>query len=277
MTYEEPCKIMEGFLEPEKCRYIIDTYKDMCKRSTVVDAAGKDVVDPARTSSTYFMPNDDPVIVELRRKAAAMAGVPESHVEGLQLVRYAKGEQYKFHYDYFDAIRHNQREHTFLVYLNDFELHEGGSTIFKSYGIKVYPRQGRCIWFRDMIDGKLNEKSLHSGEEVLSDKIKYAINIWIREKPVDDYSSIVVKPMPAFPSAGTTKATTATTATTATPATPANATATAPPLGTLIVWALMALVLVILVWFGYSMFTKGRIPKLPTFSLPSLSMRSFRT
>jgi prolyl 4-hydroxylase len=119
-THEEPCKIMEEFLEPEKCQYIVDTYKDLCKRSTVVDAAGKDVVDPARTSSTYFMPNDDPVIVELRRKAAAMAGVPESHVEGLQLVRYTKGEQYKFHYDYFDAIRHNQREHTFLVYLNEF-------------------------------------------------------------------------------------------------------------------------------------------------------------
>jgi prolyl 4-hydroxylase len=200
MTHEEPCKIMEAFLEPEKCQYLIDTYKDRCKRSTVVDANGKDVIDANRTSSTYFMPNDDPVIVELRRKAAAMAAVPESHVEGLQLVRYAKGEQYKFHYDYFDAIRHNQREHTFLVYLNDFELHEGGSTIFKMYGIKVYPKTGRCVWFRDMIDGKLNDKSLHSGEEVLSDKIKYAVNIWIREKPVDDYSAIKVPALPTISS-----------------------------------------------------------------------------
>jgi prolyl 4-hydroxylase len=189
-VYEEPCKIMESFLEPEKCQYLIHTYQDRCKRSTVVDALGRDVVDAARTSSTYFMPNDDAVIVELRRKTAAMVGVPESHVEGLQLVRYAKGEQYKFHYDYFDAIRNNQREHTFLVYLNDFSLEDGGSTIFKEYGIKVYPKTGRCIWFRNMIDGKLNTKSLHSGEEVLSDKIKFAVNIWIRQKPVNDYSRI---------------------------------------------------------------------------------------
>jgi prolyl 4-hydroxylase len=192
---------MEGFLEPDKCQYLIDTFQDRCKRSTVVDVLGRDVVDAARTSSTYFMPNDDPVIVELRRKAAGMAGVPESHVEGIQLVRYAKGEQYKFHYDYFDAIRDNQREHTFLVYLNDFNLDEGGSTIFKEYGIKVYPKKGRCVWFRDMIDGKVNPKSLHSGEEVQSDKVKFAVNIWIREKPVDDYSHITMPDVQPPPSA----------------------------------------------------------------------------
>ncbi len=244
---------MEGFLEPEKCQYIVDTYKDRCKRSTVVDAAGKDVVDPARTSSTYFMPNDDPVIVELRRKAAAMAGVPESHVEGLQLVRYAKGEQYKFHFDYFDAIRHNQREHTFLVYLNDFGLEEGGSTIFKNYGIKVYPKTGRCVWFRNMIDGKLNPKSLHSGEEVLSDKVKYAVNIWIREKPVDDYSAIAVK----FPEAPTLPTQTVS--------------SSKSPLFPILLAILSVIVLVALGWTSYTLIKSGRFPKFPTLSLPSLA------
>jgi prolyl 4-hydroxylase len=253
MVHEEPCKIMEGFLEPEKCQYIVDTYKDRCKRSTVVDAAGKDVVDPARTSSTYFMPNDDPVIVELRRKAAAMAGVPESHVEGLQLVRYAKGEQYKFHFDYFDAIRHNQREHTFLVYLNDFGLEEGGSTIFKNYGIKVYPKTGRCVWFRNMIDGKLNPKSLHSGEEVLSDKVKYAVNIWIREKPVDDYSAIAVK----FPEAPTLPTQTVS--------------SSKSPLFPILLAILSVIVLVALGWTSYTLIKSGRFPKFPTLSLPSLA------
>lgn len=241
---------MERFLDPEKCQYLIDTYKDNCKRSTVVGNDGKDVVDQARTSSTFFMPNDDSVIVELRRKATAMAGVPESHVEGLQLVRYARGEQYKFHYDYFDAIRNNQREHTFLVYLNDFEIHEGGSTIFKNYAIKVYPRQGRCVWFRDMIDGKLNEKSLHSGEEVQCDKIKYAVNIWIRQKPVDDYSAIQVSaPLHtrALPTSTTSKP--------------------LASVGSILFMILMAILLGIVAWFSYVYIVKGRftIPKLPAF------------
>jgi prolyl 4-hydroxylase len=262
MEQEEPCKIMEGFLEPEKCQYLVDTYRDRCKRSTVVDAAGKDVVDPARTSSTYFMPNEDLVIVELRRKAAAMAGVPESHVEGLQLVRYAKGEQYKFHYDYFDAIRHNQREHTFLVYLNDFGLEEGGSTIFKNYGIKVYPKQGRCVWFRNMIDGKLNPKSLHSGEEVHSDKIKYAVNIWIREKPVDDYSSIVVKSPQHIP----VRPTLPTLPTHPTP----SPTSLKSPFPLILCTILFMIVLVALGWTAYTLLKSGRIPKFPTNPLASL-------
>ena len=190
---------MENFLEPDKCEYLIHKYSDRCKRSTVVDAKGRDVVDAARTSTTYFMPDDDPVVSELRTKAAKKAGVPESHVEGLQLVRYAKGEQYKFHHDYYDAIRDNQREHTFLVYLTNMGMEEGGSTILKPYGIKVYPQKGRCLWFRNMIDGKENPKSLHSGEEVLSDTVKYAVNIWIREKPVRDEaqeSGFAVLPIP---------------------------------------------------------------------------------
>lgn len=237
---------MEEFLEPEKCQYLIDTYKDKCKRSTVVDTNGKDVIDPARTSTTFFMPNDDPVIVEIRRKAAGMTGVPESHVEGLQLVRYAKGEQYKFHYDYFDAIRHNQREHTFLVYLNDLDLQEGGSTIFKNYGIKVYPRMGRCVWFRNMLDGKVNPKSLHSGEEVLSDKVKYAVNVWIREKPVDDYTAIQV------------------------PVHKADAQSKTPWLH--ILSAILAvLVLVTLAWVSYTLVAKGRLPRFPVF--PTLIRR----
>jgi prolyl 4-hydroxylase len=244
---EEPCKIMEGFLEPDKCQYLIDSFSDRCKRSTVVDANGKDVIDANRTSSTYFMPSEDPVVTELRRKAAATAGVPESHVEGLQLVRYAKGEQYKFHYDYFDAIRHNQREHTFLVYLNDFEVHEGGSTIFKLYGIKVYPRTGRCVWFRDMIDGKENAKSLHAGEEVLSDKVKYAVNIWIREKPVDDYSAITIPTLPTY----------------------------SPPFfASLLFQIIVAIVLGIVGFVVYYGITKGRLPSLP--SLPSLKSLGFR-
>jgi prolyl 4-hydroxylase len=183
-SYHTPVRIMEGFLEPEKCKYLIDTYDKHCKRSTVVDALGNDVVDPARTSSTYFLPDSDPVVVEMKRRSAELTGSPYENIEGLQIVRYTKGEQYKFHYDYFDAIRHNQRVHTVLIYLNDLEMEDGGATIFKKYRVKVYPRCGRAIWFRNMVDGKVNDMSLHAGEELTGDKVKYAINVWIREKAV---------------------------------------------------------------------------------------------
>ena len=196
-TATEPVKILETFLEPEKCQYIIDTYKDRVKRSTVVSPKG-DVEDSARTSHTFFLPDDDKVIAELREKAATLAGVSADHVEGLQLVRYSKGEQYKFHYDYFDAIRDNQRVHTFLVYLNDLAMEDGGATIFKGYNVKVYPRQGRAIWFRNMTEsGQLNEKSLHAGEEVQTDTIKYAVNIWVRQKKVVNLPGVTTTKTPS--------------------------------------------------------------------------------
>jgi prolyl 4-hydroxylase len=182
---DEPVKIMEGFLEPEKCAYLIEKYQGRCARSTVTSAKG-DVIDPARTSSTYFLPDTDPVVIHLRQKVVSMTGISPQQVEGLQLVRYAKGEQYKFHYDYFDEIRHNQRVHTFLVYLNDLDMEDGGCTLFKLAKIKVYPKQGRAVWFRNTFDdGSYNTNSLHAGEEVHGDKIKYAINIWTRQKPLD--------------------------------------------------------------------------------------------
>ena len=183
-SYHAPARIMENFLESEKCQYLIDTYDKHCKRSTVVDAQGKDIVDPSRTSSTYFLPDSDPVVVEMKRRSAELTGSPYENIEGLQIVRYMKGEQYKFHYDYFDAIRHNQRVHTVLIYLNDLEMEDGGSTVFKKYRVKVYPRCGRAVWFRNMVDGKVNDMSLHAGEELTGDKVKYAINVWIREKAV---------------------------------------------------------------------------------------------
>jgi prolyl 4-hydroxylase len=187
-TAKEPVRVIEGFLSPEKCKKLIDTYDIQCKPSTVVSANG-DVLDEARTSWTYYMPDEDPIVVEMRGYVAEMIGVPADHIEGLQFLRYQKGQQYKFHYDYFDAIRHNQRVHTILVYLNDLEIDDGGSTIFKRYNMKVYPKEGRAIWFRNMTEeGELNTDSLHAGEPIIADKTKYAVNIWVRQKKVTSLS-----------------------------------------------------------------------------------------
>lgn len=173
-------------MDPDACQHIISSYEDRCKRSTVV-INNEDVVDPARTSSTYFLPDNDPVVVRLKDKTAALAGIAVDQIEGLQLVRYAKGEQYKFHYDYYDEIRDNQRVHTILVYLNDVPEDAGGATLFKHLDRKVQPRKGRAVWFRNMLeDGTMNTDSLHAGEEIRGDTIKYAVNIWTRQRKIMD-------------------------------------------------------------------------------------------
>jgi prolyl 4-hydroxylase len=99
-------------------------------------------------------------------------------------VRYCKGEKYNYHYDYFvEPNPPYQRLHTFLIYLNDLSMDDGGATSFKNIGVRIYPKAGRAIWFRDAEDdGTVLPETLHSGEEILTDKIKYAINVWIRNK-----------------------------------------------------------------------------------------------
>jgi prolyl 4-hydroxylase len=186
-------------LDPEACQHIITNYEDRCKRSTVVKD-NEDVVDPARTSSTYFLPDNDPVVMHLKEKTAAITGIAVNQIEGLQLVRYAKGEQYKFHYDYYDEIKDNQRVHTILVYLNDIPEEAGGATIFKHLDYKVQPRCGRAVWFRNMnADGTMNTDSLHAGEEIRGDTIKYAVNIWTRQRKIMDLPEDL-HPSPRSPS-----------------------------------------------------------------------------
>ena len=181
-----PVKIIENFLSSENCNYLIQTYKDKVIRSTVIDEnkiqpASK--IDAARTSSTFYIPNTDKVIVEIRNKVSKMLMVDTRNIEGVQFLRYLKGERYLYHHDYLKDVS-NQRTDTILVYLNDLVEADGGATSFFHYKMKVCPKQGRAAWFKNYENGKLIEESLHSGEEILSDIRKYALNIWIREKPM---------------------------------------------------------------------------------------------
>ena len=55
-----------------------------------------------------------------------------------------------------------------------------GNTCFKKQNLCVRPREGLAVFWKNMLDGKLNHQSLHSG---IAPKysIKYGLNVWIRE------------------------------------------------------------------------------------------------
>lgn len=181
MSYEKPVEILDNFLDPSACSYLISKYGSLCQKSTTITANGINTNDPARTSYTYYLPDNDAIIKQLKAAAASYVSSPIENVEGLQLVRYEKGQQFTPHFDYFTFPTKSQRIHTLLVYLNDIELKDGGATLFITQKLRVYPKTGRAIYFRDASDtGIVDPRSLHSGEPILGDTIKYAINIWIR-------------------------------------------------------------------------------------------------
>jgi prolyl 4-hydroxylase len=176
--------IIEDFIPSDDCDYLINTYKDKLERSYIVNnATGKLEYESTRTSSSYYIPNSDSVVKSIKKKVSEFLSIPEENIEGLQLLRYLKGERFLYHHDYFKTPGiTNQRVHTVLLYLNTLEESEGGATSFYHHKMKVYPKKGRAVWFRNMDEnGNLLDTSLHAGEEILTGSEKYAINVWTRQ------------------------------------------------------------------------------------------------
>ena len=50
--------IIDNFVSKDVCDYLINTYKDKLQQSTVVNSTtGSSEIHPARTSSTFFLPD----------------------------------------------------------------------------------------------------------------------------------------------------------------------------------------------------------------------------
>ncbi|WP_373486986.1 prolyl hydroxylase family protein [Blastomonas sp.] len=179
--------ILRNFLSPEECAAFIDKIDADRRPSTIADPNGDDQF---RTSETCDLCYDDPQVVALDEKLSALSGIDRQFGETMQGQRYAVGQEFKAHTDYFepggqDFERYTsvagQRTWTFMIYLN--EPGAGGSTRFKVIGKSVQPETGKLLaWNNRRPDGSLNPATLHHGMKV-RDGTKYVITKWYREKP----------------------------------------------------------------------------------------------
>jgi prolyl 4-hydroxylase len=111
---------------------------------------------------------------------------PVSHGEGLQVLHYGPGAQYRPHHDYFDPDlpgssrileRGGQRVATLVMYLNTPE--EGGATTFPEAGITVHAVAGHAVFFSyDRPDPAT--RTLHGGAPVIAGE-KWVATKWLRE------------------------------------------------------------------------------------------------
>jgi prolyl 4-hydroxylase len=78
------------------------------------------------------------------------------------------------------------REHTLLIYLNDVPVESGGATKFQRLNITVQPNKNSALYFYNLHkNGIGHEMALHSGEPIIGNITKWAINCWIRTALVD--------------------------------------------------------------------------------------------
>ena len=177
---------MPDFLSHSECRMLCALIDSKRRPSTLLIEAD----DPDfRTSESCDMDRFSPQVQPIDERIAALLGLDPRHGETMQGQRYAPGQQFRAHHDYFnesqsywpdmDAVG-GQRTWTAMVYLNEVE--DGGATWFPQAGLRVPPRTGMLLAWNNMADdGSPNLATLHEGMAVMSGT-KYIVTKWFRER-----------------------------------------------------------------------------------------------
>jgi prolyl 4-hydroxylase len=180
--------VFGGLLSHEECDELVALSAPRLMRSETVDnTTGGSEVNAARTSDgMFFERGEAPLIQRIEKRISALLNWPEDHGEGLQILRYRSGAEYKPHHDYFDPAqpgaptilkRGGQRVGTLVMYLNAPE--QGGSTVFPDIGLEVAPVKGNAVFFSYDRPHPAT-KTLHGGSPVIAGE-KWVATKWLRE------------------------------------------------------------------------------------------------
>jgi len=180
----QPINIYDNIIDSDDCNQLLKISDGKFIQSTLYKSSASGFVDTKSRSSTnfYFNRGENNLIRKIENKISNLLNINLDQIEPLQIAKYDKGQEYKYHYDYFDDTD-NQRQYSIIIYLNDLNELDGGATHFPLYKCKFYPYKGRAVqWSNINSDKSLNKLSLHAGQPILTDKTKYILTIWTREK-----------------------------------------------------------------------------------------------
>ncbi len=175
----------ENFLSAAQCRQIIRLIDSNRRPSTLLSDRPEENF---RTSESCDMDRWSPDVRPIDESIAMLLGLDPIYGETMQGQRYAPGQQFRAHHDYFFHTESywkrvsqdgGQRTWTAMIYLNDVE--EGGATWFPQAGIRIAPKRGLLLTWNNMsADGSPNLLTLHEGMPVVKG-VKYIVTKWFRE------------------------------------------------------------------------------------------------
>lgn len=173
------------FLDQQQCQSLMKVI-DANRRPSTTLAVDRDP--DFRTSESCDMDRWAPQVQPIDSAIAELVGIDPENGETMQGQRYAPGQQFKAHHDYFHASQPyykgvtsdgGQRTWTAMIFLNKVE--EGGATWFPQAGFRVEPLPGLLLAWNNMgLDGEPNPHTLHEGMAVVKGT-KYIITKWFRE------------------------------------------------------------------------------------------------
>ncbi len=184
--------VLGGLLSGQECDELIALARQRLVRSETVQNAtgGSEVHDDRTSDGMFFDRGEHEVCARLEARIAALLDWPVENGEGLQVLRYRPGAEYKPHYDYFDPAqpgtssllqRGGQRVASLVCYLNTPQA--GGSTIFPDVGLDVAPQQGNAVFF-SYTRPHPSTRTLHGGAPVVEGE-KWVATKWLRERRFD--------------------------------------------------------------------------------------------
>jgi prolyl 4-hydroxylase len=187
-SLEEPSlRVLENLLTRDECADLIELARPRLQRAMTVDNEGNHQLDDRRTSEgMFFTLNELPLVGRIEQRLGTLLDVPVNHGEGLQILHYLPGQEYKPHFDWFDSSHPGfdtitavggQRIASVVMYLNTPE--QGGGTAFPEVGLTVSARRGSAVYFA--YEGG-DPNSLHAGLPVTRGE-KWIATKWLRERP----------------------------------------------------------------------------------------------
>jgi len=184
--------VLAQVLSDEECDALVEAARPRLSRSlTVAVKTGGEEENVDRTSQgMFFARGENETIARIEARLAHLLNWPMENGEGLQILRYGPGAEYKPHYDYFDPHepgtprileRGGQRVATVVIYLNEPEA--GGGTVFPDVQFECMPRKGHAVFF-NYSRPHPDSRSLHGGSPVISGE-KWIATKWLRANRFD--------------------------------------------------------------------------------------------
>ncbi|KAI5860394.1 hypothetical protein GGS23DRAFT_235254 [Durotheca rogersii] len=199
---------LENFLTEKERAHLQEITANTFTHSAVADAEGVQGLRSTRTSQSTNVPRDA-VVRCIEERALLFQGfdVPRTHLESVQLVKYAQGERYHFHTDWYTNAAHassalgGNRLSSFFAYVAAAGNITGGGTNFPMVpaprhprwcafvdcdepwenGVTFRPILGNAVFWQNLLeDGTGDQRTLHAGLPVTSGW-KIGMNIWTRQ------------------------------------------------------------------------------------------------
>lgn len=192
MSLDQPRVVLIGnLLSDEECDALVAYCAERMAPSPVVSAVdGAHESHAHRTSRGAMLTRGETELVaRVEARLAALTRWPAENGEGMQVLRYETGHEYRPHFDWFNPDQPGPRKHlanggqrlgTIVMYLNDVE--QGGGTSFPAVGLQTQPGKGCAVFFCNTDPFGVPDKlSLHAGMPVGAGT-KLIATKWLRER-----------------------------------------------------------------------------------------------